>query len=229
MQALFLFMATFRKVHVSFWSDPFTQDLTPEQKYFFLYLITNEKTSQCGIYEITKRHICYDTGYNIDTVSKLLNFFIDTGKIKYNYDTSEIAIKNWLKYNDNASPKVKVFVNQELRLIKDKTLIQYLYSIDTSLQVEVEKKRKEVVVEEKTTTTGLDEISEMIKKIRPELTEKILQKERLKFETVYPERSLPKHAKLVIEWAERINYTPRETSKNTFDKVAQQNKEKYGL
>jgi len=80
-----------------------------------------------------------------------------------------------------------------------------------------------------TTTVLHDEITAMFHKIRPELPEKILQKERLKFETVYPERSLPKHAKLVIEWAERINYTPRETSKTTFDKLAAQNKQKYGL
>ena len=222
-------MATFRKVHVSFWSDPFTQELTPEQKYFFLYLITNEKSSQCGIYEITKRHICYDTGYNIDTVSKLLKFFSDHDKIKYNYDTSEIAIKNWLKYNDNGSPKVQVFVKQELTSIKDKSLIQYLYSIDTSPQVVVEKEvEKEVVVESETTTTGFDAISEMMIKIRPEIPKKIIQKERLKFEATYPNRDLPKHAKLVIEWAERINYTPRETAKSEFDKLAAANKQKYG-
>jgi len=223
-------MATFRKVHVSFWSDPFTQELTPEQKYFFLYLITNEKSSQCGIYEITKRHICYDTGYNIDTVSKLLNFFISCDKIKYNFDTSEVAIKNWLKYNDNSSPKVQVFANQELITIKDKSLIQYLYSTDTSPQVEVEKNRKEVVVEAEieTTTTGLDDIEILMLKIRPELPEKRLKSERLKFEETYPKRSLPKHAKLVIEWAERINYTPRETSKSEFDKIAKANREKYG-
>jgi len=220
-------MATFRKVHVSFWSDPFTQELTPEQKYFFLYLLTNEKTSQCGIYEITKRHICYDTGYNIDTVSKLLNFFIEAGKIKYNYDTSEVAIKNWIKYNDNASPKVKVFVNQELKSIKDTSLIQYLYSIDTSPQVEVEKE-VEKEVESETTTTGLDEISEMMLKVRPELPAEILNAQRLKFELTYPKRSLPKHSKLVIDWAERINYTPRETTKSVFDKIAKANKEKYG-
>lgn len=221
-------MATFRKVHVSFWSDPFTQELTPEQKYFFLYLITNEKTSQCGIYEITKRHICYDTGYNIDTVSKLLNFFIEAGKIKYNYDTSEVAIKNWLKYNDNSSPKVQVLTRQELAKIKDHSLIQYLYSTDTPPQVVVDVViEKEVVVDTETTTTRLDEISEMIIKIRPELPSKVLTAERLKFETVYPGRTLPKHAKLVIEWAERINYTPRETIKNTFDKIADQNRKKY--
>lgn len=222
-------MATFRKVHVSFWTDPFSQELTPEQKYFFLYLITNEKSSQCGIYEITKRHICYDTGYNIDTVSKLLKFFIDHDKIKYNYDTSEIAIKNWLKYNDNSSPKVQTFVRQELTLIKDRSLIQYLYSTDTSPQVEVEVEKeieKEVVVE--TTTTILDEIGILMLKIRPEIPEKIISQERLKFEATYPKRTLPKHSKLVIEWAERINYKTKKTTTDEFNEVAKRNQEKYG-
>ena len=222
-------MATFRKVHVSFWTDPFTQELTPEQKYFFLYLLTNEKSSQCGIYEITKRHICYDTGYNIDTVSKLLDFFISHDKIKYNYDTSEIALKNWLKYNDNSSPKVQVFARQELMKIKDKSLIQYLYSTDTPPQVVVEEEvEKEVVVEAETTTTGLDEIFKMMFKIRPEIPVKILQSERQKFELTYPGRTLPKHAKLIIEWAERIKYVPRETSITEFNKIAAANKLKYG-
>lgn len=222
-------MATFRKVHVSFWSDPFTQELTPEQKYFFLYLITNEKSSQCGIYEITKRHICYDTGYNIDTVSKLLKFFVDHDKIKYNYDTSEIAIKNWLKYNDNGSPKVQTFVRQELMSVKDKSLIQYLYSTDTSPQVEVEVEKEieeEVVVE--TTTTVLDNIAELMLKIRPEIPPEILRNERLKFEATYPNRTLPKHSKLVIEWAERINYKPKKNIQDEFTKTAQRNREKYG-
>lgn len=127
-------MATFRKIHTQFWSDPFMQELTPEQKYFYLFLLTNDKTKQCGIYEITKRQICYDTGYNIDTVSKLLEYFIIGDKIRYNSSTNEIAIKNWKKYNDSASPKVQSCINQELKSVKDKTLIEYLYSMDTKSQ-----------------------------------------------------------------------------------------------
>jgi len=110
------------------------QELTPEQKYFYLFLLTNDKTKQCGIYEITKRQICYDTGYNIDTVSKLLEYFINGNKIRYNTETNEIAIKNWKKYNDSASPKVQSCINQELKSVKDKTLIEYLYSMDTKSQ-----------------------------------------------------------------------------------------------
>jgi len=119
-------MATFRKVHTCFWSDPFTQMLTPEQKYFYLYLITNDKTRQCGIYEITKRQMCYDTGYNIDTICKYIDFFIEGGKIRYNIETCEIAIKNWRKYNDQTSPKVQACINKELLSIKDTQLFEYM-------------------------------------------------------------------------------------------------------
>lgn len=79
-----------------------------------------------------------------------------------------------------------------------------------------------------TTTVLLDEITAMFAKLRPEIPDKILQKERIKFESTFPSRTLPKHVALVIEWAERINYVPRETSKSNFDKLAEQNRKKYG-
>lgn len=124
-------MAIFRKVHTQFWSDPFVQTLSPEKRYFFLYLLTNEKTRQCGIYEISKRHISYDTGYTIDTVSILLEYFISEKKILFSEDSNEIAIKNWNKYNGNPSPKVQKLVNEELAKVKNKSLIQYLYPKNT--------------------------------------------------------------------------------------------------
>ena len=87
-------MAIFRKIHVQFWSDGFIQSLTPEQKFFFLYLLTNERTKQCGIYEITTRQISYDTGYNVETVNNLIGLFSDAKKVYYCRDTNEIAIRN---------------------------------------------------------------------------------------------------------------------------------------
>lgn len=126
-------MAIFRKIHVQFWSDVFIQSLTPEQKFFFLYLLTNERTKQCGIYEITKRQISYDTGYNVETVEKLINFFQDCKKIKFSFNTNEIAIKNWDKYNSSRSPDVQNLVNKEVKSIKDKKLIEWIQSDDTVL------------------------------------------------------------------------------------------------
>jgi len=135
-------MAIFRKIHTTFWSDSFISDLDKDKKLFYLYLLTNERSSQCGIYEITKKQISYDLGYSIDTVSIMLNFFIKANKIRYNEATKEIVIKNWLKYNGSDSPKIQSCINKELAKVKDTLLIQYLYSIDTHPQQEEEQEEE---------------------------------------------------------------------------------------
>jgi dipeptidyl aminopeptidase/acylaminoacyl peptidase len=136
-------MAAFRKISVTFWSDSFIGDLTPEQKYFYLYLMTNDKTTQCGIYETSIRKICFDTGYNSETVLKLLDFFQEKNKIRFSKETNEIALLNWVKFNDSNSPKVLSCVEKELKLVKNRVLIQYLYSIDTESQEEEEEEKEE--------------------------------------------------------------------------------------
>jgi hypothetical protein len=142
-ESLFIFMAIFRKVHVTFWRDEFVEGLTPEQKFFYLYLLTNDRTTQCGIYEITTKQMCYDTGYNEDTIKKLITFFIDIGKIKYSVNTKEMALKNWGKYNDSNSPKVRSCIEKELLKVKDRVLIQYIYSMDTHTQEEQEQEEEQ--------------------------------------------------------------------------------------
>lgn len=148
-------MAAYRKVSITFWSDSFVQSLTPEGKYFYLYLMTNTRTTQCGIYEITPSQMCFETGYNSATIEKLLTQFQKTGKIKYSKETNEIALKNWPKYNESESPKVYACVQKELKSVKNKVLIEYLYCMDTQSQ---ETKAKEEAKEEAKTKLVIDDI-----------------------------------------------------------------------
>jgi DnaD/phage-associated family protein len=156
-------MAKYRQIHVNFWQDSFVLDLTPEEKYFYLYLMTNSKTSQCGIYELPKKVIEMETGYNRETVDKLLQRFIDYGKIKYNEATKEIFILNWAKYNMINSSKVMACIKKELEQVKtpefvmefisrcqklgyktDTISIPYPYGIDTvSIDYGEEKEQEE--------------------------------------------------------------------------------------
>lgn len=123
-------MAKYRQVHTTFWDDGFVIDLTPEEKYFYLYLMTNNNTTQCGIYELPYRVIEMHTGYNRDTVLKLLDRFNEYGKINYNVSTKEIMLVNWAKYNFINSPKVKKCIEKELQLIKHKPFVNmYLNSL----------------------------------------------------------------------------------------------------
>ncbi|SEQ22749.1 DnaD and phage-associated domain-containing protein [Virgibacillus subterraneus] len=119
-------MAKFRMVHTEFWDDPkVVEEMSPEDKYFFLYLLTNSNTTQIGIYQITKKQMAFDTGYSIDTINSLLDRFIRHHKIiAYNPDTREVAIKNWGKYNLNRGGKPVIdCVTAELKGVKDKSLI----------------------------------------------------------------------------------------------------------
>jgi hypothetical protein len=121
------YMAVYRQIQTAFWQDDFVLQLTPEEKYFYLYLLTNSKTKQCGIYQLPRPIIIIETGYNQETVEKLLNRFIDYGKIIYSPMTKEIGIVNWPKYNPMESPKIRACVVKELKEVKDKTLITKVY------------------------------------------------------------------------------------------------------
>ena len=120
-------MAVYRHIHIDYWQDGFVLDLTPEEKYFYIYLMTNSKTSQCGIYELPKRIIETETGYNRETVDKLLNRFIDYKKIVYCEETREIFLMNWIKHNKIVSPKVKKCVYEELKKIKSMDMVNLFF------------------------------------------------------------------------------------------------------
>tara|TARA_R100000664_G_scaffold16331_1_gene25077 strand:- start:1696 stop:2466 length:771 start_codon:yes stop_codon:yes gene_type:complete len=128
-------MAKYRQLHTTFWNDPLILDLTPEQKYFYIYLLTNPNVKQCGIYEISVRQITYHTGYNKETIEKLLELFVNLNKIVISKKTNEIALVNFLKYNYSASPTIKKCIEKDLDDVKNKELIKYIYSID-SLDIE---------------------------------------------------------------------------------------------
>lgn len=116
-------MAVYRNVQVNFWQDEFILDLTPEERYFYIYLLTGTKTKQCGIYVLPKRVAELETGYNMETVEKLLNRFVEYGKILYDAETKELYIMNWLNYNPILNTNVEKCVLRELKTVKNKEFI----------------------------------------------------------------------------------------------------------
>ena len=122
-------MAIYRHVHVEFWKDPkVLEELTPEDKLFFIYLLTNPNTTQIGVYKITKKQIAFELGFSIESVNALMDRFINNyGLIKYNNDTREICLKNWGKYNLNKLGKPMLdCVRSELKNVDDKSLLEFI-------------------------------------------------------------------------------------------------------
>ncbi|MBS4189875.1 replication protein [Bacillus sp. FJAT-49705] len=88
-------MAKYRVVYTQFWDDPrVVEEMTPEDKYVFHYLLTNKNTKQIGIYTITKKQMAFDTGYSQETIQSILERLINKHQlVKYNLDTREIRLK----------------------------------------------------------------------------------------------------------------------------------------
>jgi len=119
-------MALFRKVHTSFWDDPFVEKLTPDEKFFYLFIMTNPRSTECGVYELTKKKMKDWTGYNDETIDTLLKRFISHKKLIYNEPTSEIAIINKPNYINQLGKPVRDCLISELKKIKEKSLISAL-------------------------------------------------------------------------------------------------------
>lgn len=114
-------MAIYRNIHTSFWDDTkVIDDMTPEDRYFMLYLLTNPHTNLIGCYEISIKQISDEIGYVQDQILNLLNRLQDTHKIiGYCRETKEVWIKNWYKYNWTKSSKLHQPIIKQVSEIKN--------------------------------------------------------------------------------------------------------------
>ena len=105
-----------RSVNTKFWDDTFISELTPNDKLLFLYLITNPLANLLGIYEITMKRICFDTGLKKDTIRKGFERF---GRVKKVFFVDNfIILPNWLK-NQRLNTNMKVAVSKEFNLLPE--------------------------------------------------------------------------------------------------------------
>ncbi len=120
-----------RIVSTGFWTDSkVINQFSPEDKYFMLYLLTNQHTSQLGIYGLSPKQAAFDLGYSAETVSILLDRFeTKYHVIKYNRETCEVAILNYLKHSivKGGKPVMDCLVKEE-KDVKDKSLLMAVYN-----------------------------------------------------------------------------------------------------
>ena len=87
----------FRVIQQSLWTDEkIIDNYSCEDKYFWLYLLTNPQSNQLGIYKLPIKLAAFQLGYSREQVIVLLDRFEKTmDQIRYNKLTQEIAIGNF--------------------------------------------------------------------------------------------------------------------------------------
>ncbi len=120
-----------RVVSTSFWEDEKVVDMfSPEDKYFYIYLLTNPHTTQLGIYRLVPKTAAFELGYSKEAVKVLLDRFENKYQmIKYSDRTNEIAIKNYLRHSilRGGKPVMDCLLKEEA-MVEDISLLKYIYN-----------------------------------------------------------------------------------------------------
>lgn len=109
-------MAKNRIINTKIWDDDYFRKLNHKGKLMFLYFITDSLTNICGMYEISKDRMVFDTGLKLKEVSLIIEKFEKDKKIIY--IDNWICIINFIK-NQSLNPSVTIGIEREIQLVPE--------------------------------------------------------------------------------------------------------------
>lgn len=96
------------------WND--TEDLSIEDKTFYLYLLTNEQRNIAGYYKINLRYMALDLGLTEREVEERLSK--EQKYWTYDHNTRQVLIPKFTRYNIVKSKQQITKLNAELNVLK---------------------------------------------------------------------------------------------------------------
>lgn len=117
-----------RIIYTNFWKDNYISDLSAKEKLSFLYLITNDSVSICGIYQLPDKYICMDLSLTSTEWKQIKEKF--TTDHKFYFKDGWIKIMNFAKYNKYSGEKNEQAINKDLLHVPSE-IRDFQYSIDT--------------------------------------------------------------------------------------------------
>ena len=97
-------MAEYRTLRMSFWNDPYVEELGPEGRLLYLYLITCPHTNSLGVLEVSTRRMAYETGLSPESVDALIAEAERAGKLVK--DGTLLWLVNFVKHQASTSPRL---------------------------------------------------------------------------------------------------------------------------
>jgi len=92
-----------RILYTKIYKDEFFSELTPSEKFLFIYYLTNEKVNILHCYEITDREVMFDTGIDRDKIGVFKEKLQKSGRMLF--FQSYVYLRNASKYENYTGEK----------------------------------------------------------------------------------------------------------------------------
>lgn len=119
-----------RVIDTDFWiDDKVIEAFTPNDRLFFLYLMTNPHTTQLGVYGVSRKVMSFELGFSENQVEDLLKRFEEDHQMIFrSKKTNEIVIKNYLRHSIVKGGKpVEDLLTREIEKVRDRSLLVELH------------------------------------------------------------------------------------------------------
>lgn len=113
-------MGNYNPVYKSLWTSQKFNLLDANEKLIFLYLLTNEKVKQTGIYNIMVKHIACECGLMLSETEKAINKMQEIRLIHYWNDENLIYICNFFRFSKGMIKNPKILaetINRQKELL----------------------------------------------------------------------------------------------------------------
>jgi len=106
-----------RSIDTRFWSDIWVRKLNALDRYVFLYFLTNDHSSWCGVYELDIAMMAFETGIDENDLKRSI---LPRLRPKVLYIDGWVFIKNFEKYHNNRSEQTQKGIANAWKSVPDK-------------------------------------------------------------------------------------------------------------
>lgn len=114
-------MAEYRTIKMSFWSDPYIEELPAHAKLLYLYLFTSSHTNNLGVLEITRRKMANESGLDLEEVNSVIDLLTGTSKVAV--DGHKTLVIKFIK-NQTATSKKMIIGLRHLLAAEESPVIR---------------------------------------------------------------------------------------------------------
>ncbi len=128
----------FTKINRNYWQSDIAIELTPEERYFHIYLFTNGNVNTLGCYHFSIKNMVRETGYNEETLEKMLLKMQYLGIIQVDRDTCEVLLLDWGEENWNRKTVTLRAIKSGIKELKSENLLNELTGLLVGLDIMTE-------------------------------------------------------------------------------------------